>query len=530
MNHYIKFINQNIHYFIFFLFFILIIGLNNNYGFSWDEELSRLNGIVSFNYILEKLNILDHLKFQNIPKLNNYIDNEYGVFFEVLSVSLEKFLQINEKEKIFYFRHILNSIFFFIGSIYFYYTLNLFYSRNISILGFIIFILHPRIFAQSFYNSKDIIFLVFFCISNFYLINYFITRKIKFLFILSIITSFAIGTRVMGLIIPFLFIIFFIFENLEKNKFKIIFLIFPFLLMTFLFTILFWPYLWENPLNIVLSLTSMSNYDWKGLVFFENTYYSAKYLPWYYLPKTILITTPLLHILLFIIGSFFIIKFLIKNIINLENNNNIWKSSEELFCVYSLTIVFLTIVIIIELSSTLYGGWRQVFFIYPSAVFICIYGLNRLLEFKNFKKGILIIVNLMIFAVLFWNIKNHPYQYTFYNKLLSKDDIKSYELDYWGVSNLNILNKILEITKNKEAKIFVRSVSPYKFSLNMINKNMRKKLIFVDDIKNAQFIVTNHYYQKEIPIVLENNLKNDFKLIYEIKSNNVSINSIYKKK
>ena len=64
----------------------------------------------------------------------------------------------------------------------------------------------------------------------------------------------------------------------------------------------------------------------------------------------------------------------------------------------------------------------------------------------------------------------------------------------------------------------------------MINKNMRKKLIFVDDIKNAQFIVTNHYYQKEIPIVLENNLKNDFKLIYEIKSNNVSINSIYKKK
>ena len=80
MNHYIKFINQHIHYLIFLIFFILIINLNDNYGFSWDEELSRLNGIVSFNYILEKLNILSHLKFQNVPKLDNYIDNEYGVF------------------------------------------------------------------------------------------------------------------------------------------------------------------------------------------------------------------------------------------------------------------------------------------------------------------------------------------------------------------------------------------------------------------------------------------------------------------
>ena len=64
----------------------------------------------------------------------------------------------------------------------------------------------------------------------------------------------------------------------------------------------------------------------------------------------------------------------------------------------------------------------------------------------------------------------------------------------------------------------------------MLDKDTQNKLIFVNNLESADFIVTNHYYQKEIPIVLENNLKNDFKLIYEIKSNNVSINSIYKKK
>ena len=34
--------------------------------YSWDEELSRLNGIVSFNYILEKLNILENLKYDKM--------------------------------------------------------------------------------------------------------------------------------------------------------------------------------------------------------------------------------------------------------------------------------------------------------------------------------------------------------------------------------------------------------------------------------------------------------------------------------
>ena len=82
MNHYIKLINNNSHYLIFFLFFIFQLNIYDDYGFSWDEGTSRLNGIVSFNYILEKLNILENLKFQNVSGLENYRDNEYGVFFD----------------------------------------------------------------------------------------------------------------------------------------------------------------------------------------------------------------------------------------------------------------------------------------------------------------------------------------------------------------------------------------------------------------------------------------------------------------
>ena len=43
-------------------------------------------------------------------------------------------------------------------------------------------------------------------------------------------------------------------------------------------------------------------------------------MPWYYLPMTILITTPIFQIILFFIGSFFIIKNLSKNLLKLENS------------------------------------------------------------------------------------------------------------------------------------------------------------------------------------------------------------------
>ena len=524
-------LNNNIHYLVFFTFFSLQIYVYQDYGFSWDEPFSRLNGIVSFNYIIEKLSLNNDYSYNNIPELKNYVDNEYGVFFELLNIFFEKILNLKEKNDIFYTRHLFNSFIFFLASIYFYFTLNKFYSKTVSLLGFIIFLAHPRIFSQSFYNSKDIIFLSFFLISNYYLISFFIENKIKYLIFLSFFVAITISTRVMGLLIPFFFIFFLIMENLEQKKYKKIYLLLPFILLTFFFTVLFWPFLWENPLNIILAFKNMSNYDWTGSVFFESKYYSGKFLPWYYLPKIIIITTPLLYVILFFTGMYFGLTRLVKNLININNNKkNIWDNYEQFFLFYSITIIFITIVTVIELKSTLYGGWRQVYFIYPSIIFVTIYGLDKILNLIKFKKVFLILTLISILDVLFWNYKNHPYQYVFYNSLINKKNLKNFELDYWGVSNLDILKKISVVNKTNKSKIFVVSESPYHYSLNLIKEEDHKNFDFVDDIMKAEFILTNHYYQSKNPIAMEKVLNSNFRLIYEIKSNNVRINSIYKKK
>ena len=535
------FSKTNYHYLFFIIFFLIQLLVYKDYGFSNDEEISRLNGLVSFNYILEKFNIQILEPYPNLPKLENYMDKDYGVAFELFLVFIEKILNLHDTKSIYYSRHYFTSIFFLIGSIFFYLTLSKFFSKNISLLGTLIFIIHPRIFAQSFYNSKDIVFLVFFCLANFSFISFFIRQNINNIILLALSISLAICVRPMAIIIPILFLFFFIMENLEKTKYKKFILLIPFIFLVSFFTILFWPYLWTDPSNFFGVLKSMSKFRFVGEVFFNNEYFVAKYMPWYYLPITILTTTPIFQILLFLIGFIIIAKSLYKNLISLKNSKeNIWKNELELFLFYSLLIIFITIFLIIEMNATVYGGWRQIYFIYPSIIFVCIYGLDYILKKDKIRKYSYVLIIFFIVINFYSLIKNHPYQYTFYNSFITNKNLKNFELDYYGVSNLDLLKRISLLSKNDTYKIYVFSVSPYKLSLNLLSKENKKKYLFVNDIKDAEFIISNHYYQghyykedylkNKHPKFIENYLNENFKLVYEIKSNNVRINSIYKKK
>tara|TARA_B100000029_G_C16805738_1_gene678512 strand:- start:18 stop:404 length:387 start_codon:yes stop_codon:yes gene_type:complete len=125
-------------------------------------------------------------------------------------------------------------------------------------------------------------------------------------------------------------------------------------------------------------------------------------------------------------------------------------------------------------------------------------------------------------------IKNHPYQFVYFNKLAGNNISEKFELDYWGVSNKNSLSYISNIDNRKKINIFIKSVSPYEFSSLILKKNDRDRLIFTEDIDKADFLVTNHYYQKGNPININNKLKKDFDLVNEIKVDNLTINSVYK--
>ena len=525
---------------LFFLFFFLIqLLIYNDYGFDYDAYLQRNHGIISYNYILELFGLdtdyssykLDTFIFPDLPKLENYVDNEYGVVFELSWIFIEKFFSITDYPSIFYGRHYLNSLVFFIGSIYFYLTLKKIFPKDIAFLGLLMLVISPKIFANSFYNSKDIILLSFFCISNYYFLTFFLKKKFSSLCLFCLFAGMTVGIRVMGLMIPLLFLFFFLMENLEKNKYKNFKLLIPILFLISISVLIFWPYLWENPLRIIDAFKSLGDYEWRGMVYFLGDYHSSKYLPWYYVPINIFITIPFLYIILFLVGSFILIKYFIKNLLEINNLNiNIWKNSSEIFYLYNLIVFFGSIILIIELNSTLYNDWRHLYFLYPSLVIIATYGLYKLNIFKYLRNKIKYILIVYIFYIASWIFINHPYQYVYFNETVSKKNIHKFELDYWGLSNLDLLKKLHELKKLNKYIVYRYSITPYYLSLFMMEKQMREKFLFTDDINKAEFVLSNHWYQQKNPLLEEIKLKKNYNLLYEIESNGVRINSIYEKR
>jgi len=126
--------------------------------------------------------------------------------------------------------------------------------------------------------------------------------------------------------------------------------------------------------------------------------------------------------------------------------------------------------------------------------------------------------------------KNHPYQFLYFNKLATKNPQNLFEVDYWGLSNRQALNYIVDHNQNMISKIYVFSKSPYALSTFLLDKSNRERLLFVDNLNEADFLVTNHYYQSGNPLIINSKLKKKYKLLKEFTLDGMTFNSIYKLK
>ena len=108
----------------------------------------------------------------------------------------------------------MNFLVFFTGSIFFYKILFYSYKNfNLALIGTFLFIFSPRIFANSFYNNKDIIFLSLSCCTLFFLIKVLSTQSIKNILLFCLFAGLATGQRVIGIIYPLVLIIFVYISN-----------------------------------------------------------------------------------------------------------------------------------------------------------------------------------------------------------------------------------------------------------------------------------------------------------------------------
>lgn len=542
---------KNSNVIIFFYFFIfLIIGTftARDYGVHIEEKFHRSNGFYWLNYILSFTNFTE-LKTISINKLNSISDytlsavshyNKYGVIFDLPAAYIEILFNINNSKDFYQLRHLFSFLFFFVGTIFFYkILLNRFKNKNISIIGTTFFILSPRIYGDSFLY-KDIIFLSISTIAIFFFFRTIDKFSYKNLIIFALFSALSTSSRIMGIYLPIIFLIISFFENLnKKQKFDFLLKNLLFLFFFTAFLVIHWPYLWSDPIKNFLDIFKSLKVDLVNFkILFNNNYISTEYIPYKYLPTWIIISTPTLHIIFFLLGFFFISKRLIIKFLEIEKipkNKDLWcgfNEKKDFLMLFTLSTIFIFVVI---QNIKLYNGWRLMYFLNTFFVYIVTYSIYRIyLKIRLSKKRVnlfnlffLVTLGLVCQKMIIY----HPYQSLYFNNSLSPVIKNGFEGDYHGLATSKALIEIIKINPEKRnINIAVASHTPLQRGVEFLDPEDKKKINTVgQEYQKADYIYKNNISEVDINFNKKYLVPINFKKISEYKIDGIILYEIYKR-
>ena len=402
-------------------------------------------------------------------------------------------------------------------------------------ISILILFFTPRIFAESFYNSRDIFFLSLFIFNlcaaqNFLSKQNFITSTY-----FSLSAALLIYAKVVGLLAPILFLLVYYLNSLNQNKKNIneIKFILYIIFTTIFFIYIFWPYLWTDPIkNFLYSFKWMieSHNDLTVINYYFGEYITSTSTPWHYRIVWFLITTPVMVLFFFAIGFFLIFVKIIKGFLTIDKmRTDPWKNTDEMFNFYLFLVLIMAVFASIKFNPSQFGGWRHLYFLYPIVVLFSLIGLRFIISYLKkvkFNYIILIMIAINFSYIFYWNYTYHPHQQVFFNYISKNYAKNNFDLDYWGLSNLHSIKYILKNNKNYPIKLATISFSSLKESTLMLDENTKKKLLIVYDYDDADFLISNHMKKLRKNFTVD---RKKYEKYYEIIVNDISINTVYKK-
>ena len=432
------------------LFFILLFCaawiLHDDYG-GFTDELSEIEvAATNFQYILTKLGIPEKLPV--IPTVNpdsligiqEYQYRYYGsaVMMPSLFVLLFPGKTINTAHFL-NFRRFYTFLNFYLALICSFLLFRLrFQNQWIALLGVAMLVLSPRFFAESFYNGKDMIFFSWFLISLFGIGLYFFKRSTFGLFIFSAAFGLTVNTRNFGIILLPAFVALSVIDLLKNNNRnrKDWILIFCTCGASLLFYYLVTPFLWSDPIHNFLSSLQFSARQvgiGKAELFMGN--FIAPKDTWYYIP--------VFYLALFLIR----IISLMKNCIT--NKSQIRFSKPFLWDLFCFSILAVSIIGIVFLKAVIYHGWRHSYFLYGPFICLSVAGFFDLWNITFSIKKSNLVKNLLLLSIClisflstgFWMIKNHPFDFVYFNEI-GRFFAQQFTRDYWGVASKSCIQEV----------------------------------------------------------------------------------------
>ena len=493
------------------LFAIVGVAVLDDYGVTADEFIHRRTAATVAGYAL---GVSEELPIKN--------DRYYGVAFLTPLLLAERALELQDSRHIYLTRHLLTHLFFIAGGfVCGMLAYRMVGSRWIALLVMLLFMLHPRLYAHSFFNVKDIPFAVMFVAALYLAYRAFRKDTFGAFLLCGIGVGLAINLRVFALMLLPLILAMRALDmwqagGEERKRILASAGIFAAAALATMYIV--HPYYWENPLRFIEGIRVLSQHPTISKSLFMGEIYPSDAVPWNYIPVWFAITAPPVTLAL---GAFGVVSVCWQGV---SRPLAALRDREIRFRILLLGCIALPVAAAFILQSHLSQGWRHMYFLWGPFCLLAAVGLSALASGGAAKAaargvaarlpgwvrgggrlrmaqralaygiaGVGLITTLTAMAAL------HPYQYVYFNALT---DIKMpgalakrYDMDYWLLAQRQSLERLLALYPDDTLRVWMTNSNKH-----ILPQDDRERILVSRNLNSADYYIHRERLQ-EAPIL-----------------------------
>ena len=411
------------------------VAVVDDFGVAADEASQRFIGQAVINSVLPGAAGVPADRLIHHPEYGYVLaphDRYYGAAFEAPLVLVEPVLGLVDSRAVFLSRRLLTHLFFLTGGWFCYLlTCRLFGDRRLALFALLLFLLHPRLYAHSFFNTKDLPFLAAFMIALYLLERAFRRDTAAAFALCGVAVGVLVNLRVMGVML------FAAAAGLraldlalargpaERRRALVTAAAFVLAAAGTLYALS--PYLWRDPLAIVDAVTTLARHPTRLLSLFRGEPVRWPSIPPHYLPAWMAITTPPATLLLCLTGAAAVVRR------GIARPGGILRNGPVRFAWLLLACLALPPVAVAALQANVYSDWRHGYFLYAPACLLAAYGLRALLAAARrvtaaparekggvWRRGLWTLTAAALIGMVVDVVRLHPFQYGYFNALVDR--------------------------------------------------------------------------------------------------------------
>ncbi len=468
------------------VFLVVGIAVVDDYGVVSDSLAQRHKTARNLAFITGAADRLDGF----FEEHNKY----YGVAFELPLLLLERGLGLEDWHSISLLRHLVTHAFFLVGG---WYCSLLVYrltrSRTVALFALLMFVLQPRLYAHSFFNSKDLPFLSMFMVTLYVTHRAFRKDTVGAFVLCGMCVGILTNLRIMGVMVyPAVLAL----RGLDlgqasrgggRTHVLVTGAVFAVAGPCTLYALS--PYLWAAPFEFVTA--------WQTLVYhhparaanllYEGRLVDSFHPPWDYLPTWLAISTPPVTLLCGVLGGIWVV------LRSVRHPRAALGNTDPRFGLLLVACLTLPIVAIVLLGPHTYDGWRHLYFLHAPLCGVAGLGLQcAARRSRAVAGGVYALAGLGVLVTGVDMIQIHPHQQVYFNRLVDRTTPEylahHYVLHVSCREGLEFLRQRYPATK-----VYVKYSVPVYYGQLTLPQADRARLVLVRDDEIADVRVSCGY-------------------------------------